>query len=153
YFGGGSYPVGGAARMAETIAPMIRAAGGELLRSAEVAEVVVEGNRAVGVRMATDGAVLRAPLIISDAGVANTFGPLVPAPSAERPGLRAALTGRAPSIAPPCLYVGLHRTARALGLERSNIWVYPDERHEHTLAASADAAMPPPAYISFPSAK
>jgi phytoene dehydrogenase-like protein len=153
YFGGGSYPVGGAARIAGAVVPVIRAAGGEVLRSAEVAEVVVEGNRAVGVRMAADGALLRAPLVISDAGVANTFGRLVPAPVAERRGLRAGLTGLAPSIAHACLYVGLRGTARELGLERSNIWVYPDERHEHTLAASADATRTPPAYISFPSAK
>jgi all-trans-retinol 13,14-reductase len=153
YFGGGSYPMGGAAQIAETVAPVIRAAGGELLRSAEVAEVVIEGNRVIGVRMAADGAVLRAPLIISDAGVANTFGRLVPARVAERYGLRAALAGLAPSIAHACLYVGLRGTARELGLERSNIWVYPHERHEHTLAASVDAAMPPAAYISFPSAK
>ena len=58
-----------------------------------------------------------------------------------------------PSIAHACLYVGLRGTARELGLERSNIWVYPDERHEHTLAMAADASAPPPAYISFPSAK
>lgn len=153
YLGGGSYPVGGAARIAQTIAPVIRTCGGELLSNAEVAEIVIEGNRAAGVRMAADGAVLRAPLVISDAGVANTFGRLVPAPLAERHGLRAALAGLSPSIAHACLYVGLRGTARELGLERSNIWVYPDERHERTLAAAADAAAPPPAYISFPSAK
>jgi all-trans-retinol 13,14-reductase len=153
YLGGGSYPVGGAARIAQTIAPVIRTCGGELLSNAEVAEIVIEGNRAAGVRMAADGAVLRAPLVISDAGVANTFGRLVPAPLAERHGLRAALAGLSPSIAHACLYVGLRGTARELGLERSNIWVYPDERHEHTLAVAADAAAPPPAYISFPSAK
>ena len=153
YFGGGSYPVGGAARIAKTIAPTIRTCGGELLSNAEVAEVVVEGSRVAGVRMAADGAVLRAPLVISDAGVINTFGRLVPAPLAERHGLRAALAGLSPSIAHACLYVGLRGTARELGLEQSNIWVYPDERHEHTLAMAANAAAPPPAYISFPSAK
>ena len=153
YFGGGSYPVGGAARIAQTIAPVIRAFGGDLLSNAEVAEIVVEGNRSVGVRMAADDAVLRAPVIISDAGVANTFGRLVPAPLAERHGLRAALAGMSPSIAHACLYVGLRGTARELGLERTNIWVYPDEDHEHTLAVAADPAASPPAYISFPSAK
>jgi all-trans-retinol 13,14-reductase len=151
YFGGGSYPVGGAARIAQTIAPVIRTGGGELLSNAEVAEIVVEGNRVAGVRMAADGAVLHAPLVISDAGVINTFGRLVPAPLAVRHGLRAALAGLSPSIAHACLYVGLRGTE--LGLERSNIWVYPDEHHEHTLAMAADAGAPPPAYISFPSAK
>lgn len=153
YFGGASYPVGGAARIAETVAPVIRAAGGELLSNAEVAEVVVEGNRAVGVRMAADGAVLRAPLIVSDAGVANTFGRLVPAPVAARHGLRAALAALPPSIAHACLYVGLRGSAAELGLGRANLWVHPDEHHERTVAATADPSARPLAYISFPSAK
>ena len=153
YFGGASYPVGGAARIAETVAPVIRAAGGELLSNAEVAEIVVEGNRAVGVRMAADGAVLSAPLIVSDAGVANTFGRLVPLAVAVRHGLRAALADLPPSIAHACLYVGLRGTARELGLERTNLWISPDEHHERTLAAAADPAARPAAYISFPSAK
>jgi all-trans-retinol 13,14-reductase len=153
YVGGASYPIGGAARIAETVAPVIRAAGGELLSNAEVAEVVVEGNRAIGVRMAADGAVLRAPLIISDAGVANTFGRLVPASVAARHGLRAALADLPPSIAHACLYVGLRGSAAELGLARTNLWVYPDEHHERTVAASGDPSTAPPAYISFPSAK
>lgn len=153
YFEGAAYPVGGAARIAETIAPVIRAAGGELLRNAEVAEIVVDGNRAVGVRMAADGAVLSAPLIISDAGVANTFGHLLPEPVAARHGLRAALADLPPSVAHASLYVGLRGTARTLGLERANLWVYPDERHERTFAAAGDASAGPLAYISFPSAK
>jgi len=154
YLEGGAYPVGGAARIAETIAPVIRASGGELLSNAEVAEIVVEGRRAVGVRMAADGAVLRAPLIISDAGVMNTFGRLLPTAVAERAGLRAALEGLEPSTAHACLYVGLKRTAADLGLERTNLWVYPDEHHERTMArAAADPEALPPVYISFPSAK
>lgn len=153
YFDGAGYPVGGAARIAETVAPVIRAAGGELLSNAEVAEVVVEGHRAVGVRMAADGAVLRAPLIVSDAGVANTFGRLVPAPVAARHGLRAALAALPPSIAHACLYVGLRGSAAELGLGRANLWVYPDEHHERTVAATADPSTRPLAYISFPSAK
>ena len=153
YFRGASYPVGGAARIAETIAPVIRAAGGEVLSNAEVAEIVVEGNRAVGVRMAADGAVLSAPLIVSDAGIANTFGRLLPTPVAVRHGLRAALGALPPSTAHASLYVGLRGTARELGLERANLWIYPDERHERTMAATAEPAAAPVAYISFPSAK
>ena len=153
YFRGASYPVGGAARIAETIAPVIRAAGGEVLSNAEVAEIGVEGSRAVGVRMAADGAVLSAPLIVSDAGIATTFGRLLPTPVAVRHGLRAALGALPPSTAHASLYVGLRGTARELGLERANLWIYPDERHEHTMAATAEPAAAPVAYISFPSAK
>ena len=153
YFQGASYPVGGAARIAETVVPVIRAAGGEVLSNAEVAEIGVEGNRAVGVRMAADGAVLSAPLIVSDAGVANTFGRLLPMSVAVRHGLRAALAELPPSIAHACLYVGLRGSAHELGLERTNLWVAPSGDHERNLAAAADPAATPAAYISFPSAK
>ncbi|HEY2774846.1 MAG TPA: NAD(P)/FAD-dependent oxidoreductase [Candidatus Binatia bacterium] len=151
YFRGGFYPVGGAGRIAETIAPVIRAAGGELLVNAEVAGIAIEGGRVVGVQMAEDGATLRAPLVISDAGVANTFGRLLPRPFAEKLGLLRALAGMKPSTAHACLYVGLRGSTRDLGLERSNLWVYPDGNHERS--AAGDPSAQPFAYISFPSAK
>jgi len=155
YFGGGAYPVGGAESIAANVVPVIRAAGGEVLSNAEVAEIVVEGGRAVGVRMATDGAVLRAPLVISDAGAPNTFGRLLPEAVADRHGLRAALAGTRPSAAHACLYVGLRGTARELGLRPANLWVFPDEHHERTIheADAEDPKAPMFAYISFPSAK
>lgn len=155
YFEGGFYPVGGAGRIAETIVPMIEAAGGRALINAEVSEVVLESDRVVGVRMAKDGDVIRAPLVISDAGAANTFGRFVPAEISARHGLAGALRGLRPSIAHLCLYVGLKHTATELGLPRSNLWIYPNEHHERSLAAfKADPAAPlPVAYISFPSSK
>ena len=153
YFGGASYPVGGAGRIAETIVPVIRAAGGDVLTNAEVAEIVVEGGRAVGVRMAADGAVLRAPLIISDAGAALTFGKLLPPQVAARTGWSAALRTLAPSVAHACLYVGVKGTAEELGLERTNLWIFPDENHERTVARAAEQGDAPFAYVSFPSAK
>lgn len=153
YFGGASYPVGGAARIAETVAPVIRAAGGELLTNAEVAEIVVEGGRAVGVRMAVDGAVLRARLVISDAGAPLTFGTLLPADLAARRGWSDALRPLAPSIAHACLYVGLRGTAEEIGLGRTNLWVFPDENHERTVARAAEPGSAPFVYVSFPSAK
>ena len=153
YFGGGYFPVGGAGRIAASIAPVIRAAGGELLVNAEVAEIVVERDRAVGVRMAEDDAVLRAPLVISDAGVANTFGRLVPPAVVERHGLARALDGMRPSVAHACLYVGLKGTTEELGLERANLWIYPDEHHDRTAELAADPTAIRYAYVSFPSAK
>ena len=155
YLEGGYYPVGGASRIAETIVPLIEAAGGAVLVNAEVAEIVVDGDRAAGVRMAADGAVLRAPLVVSDAGAINTFTGLLPAAVATRHRLDECLRGMRPSIAHLSLYLGLDRAARDLGLPRHNIWVYPDERLEaHIGEAGRDPEGPLPAvYISFPSAK
>jgi all-trans-retinol 13,14-reductase len=155
YFEGGFYPVGGSSRIAETIIPIIQAAGGQVLIQAEVEQIVVEGGRAVGVKMAKDGTVLRAPLVISDAGVSNTFGRLLPHDIAESYGLLQQFKKFRPSIAHLCLYVGLKQSAKDLGLPKANLWVYPNEQHEENFAAAIrdPDAQPPLVYISFPAAK
>src|SRR5262249_20597694 len=78
YFEGGSYPVGGSESIAESIIPLIEASGGQVLIKAEVAEILVEKGRAVGVRL-VNGDRIEAKTVVSDAGVANTFGRLLPA--------------------------------------------------------------------------
>jgi all-trans-retinol 13,14-reductase len=152
YLEGAYYPVGGARRIFDTIALVIEAGGGRVMINAEVSGIAIEHGRAVGVTM-SDGAVIRAPLVISDAGVSNTFGRLLPGDLAVR--CHPDRTALEPSIAHLCLYLGLRQTAHELGLPKSNLWIYPDERHERTFANTLedpDGAMPP-VYISFPSAK
>ena len=155
YFRGGYYPVGGSGVIAESIIPVIEQAGGTILISAEVAEIVIEDDRAVGVRMAADDAVIRAPIIISDAGVATTFGRLVPHDVAQRSGLLADLTRVGPSLAHLCLYLGFEQTAEELDLPKHNLWIYPGDDVEGAFRASrADPQAPfPVLYVSFPSAK
>src|SRR5208283_3605860 len=109
-------------------------------------------RRAVGVKM-KDGPLLRAPLVISDAGVMNTLGRLVPRSIAERYHALPDPAAIQTSIAHACLYLGLRHTAEELGLPKCNIWIYPDERHERTFAAELEDSTMPFAYISFPSAK
>jgi all-trans-retinol 13,14-reductase len=154
YFEGGYYPVGGASRIAASIAPVIEGAGGRILVDADVAEIMVEGGRAVGVRM-TDGRTIRSRLVISDAGVSNTFGRLLPPPVTERHGLRECLGRVAPSTAMLALYVGLKHTDRELGLTGTNLWIHSDYDHDRAVAAYlSDPSGPlPVTYISFPSAK
>ncbi len=154
YFEGGAYPVGGASRIAQAVLPLIEAAGGKVMTLAEVDEVLVEKNTAVGVRLA-DGAVHRASTVISDAGVANTLGRLLPSDVASRHGLDRSLNRVEPSLAHASLYLGFKKTAEQLGLGKSNLWVYPDEDHDSNVArflADKDAPLPV-AYLSFPSAK
>jgi all-trans-retinol 13,14-reductase len=153
YLGGGFYPVGGAGQIAATIAPLIEENGGHLAVSAEVASVVVERGKAVGVKLAT-GEEVRAPLVISDAGVANTFGRLVP--EAHRPAPWVSAVGTVPpSVSYICLYLGLKHTDAELGLTGTNLWLYPDRRHDENLTRYlADPEAPfPSVYLSFPSAK
>ncbi|NVB38252.1 NAD(P)/FAD-dependent oxidoreductase [Pseudenhygromyxa sp. WMMC2535] len=156
YFFGGNYPVGGSAEFARTIAPRIESGGGALLTNAEVDEVVVEGGRAVGVRMA-DGRELRAPLIISNAGAVNTYGELLPQAVREEIGFRRELDRLPSSAAHLSLYLGFEHSAAELELPKANYWLYPEGGYDHDANlerfARDDSGDFPMVYISFPSAK
>ncbi len=153
YLDGGAYPVGGASQIARTILPVIERGGGRVVVRAEVTRILTRQGRAEGVRLA-DGTEIRAPLVVSDAGVWNTFTRLLPDEPKCAP-LRKALVRVPPSVAHVCLYVGLREEARALGLPRTNLWIYPGYDHDANLRNyREDRNAPlPVAYISFPSAK
>ncbi len=153
YLEGAWYPLGGSSRFAETLVPVIEAAGGHVATGAEVAEVLVEHERAVGVRLST-GRELRAPLVVSDAGPANTYRRLLP--SAHRPReLLQAMDEALPSTGYLCLYVGLKGTDAELGLTGTNLWLHPGDDYDDNIACfDVDPHAPfPVLYISFPSAK
>jgi len=154
YLDGAAYPIGGSARIAATVAPVIESAGGRIVVGAEVSEILVEGRRAVGVRMA-DGRELWAAVVISDAGVPNTAFDLLPKEAPGRDVLAAALSRTPRSAAHLGLYVGLQQTDEELGLGRSNLWIYPSADQDGDLARYlVDPEAPLPlVYISFPSAK
>lgn len=150
YMYGAYYPVGGGSRIAETVRPIIQAAGGEVFTYASVEQIVLQGGRAVGVKMA-DGHEIRAPLVISNAGVFNTFNKLLPSGTDEQ----AKLPTVQPSMASACLYIGLKHTAEDLGLPKTNFWIYPSADYEGDIERfMADPSQEIPlVYISFPSAK
>ena len=77
YFGGASYPVGGAGAIAAAIVPQIERHGGAVVTSAEVSAILVDGAKTAGVRM-SDGREFRSGVVLSDAGAANTFERLLP---------------------------------------------------------------------------
>lgn len=155
YITGGNYPVGGAIRIAETIIPVIEAAGGQVFTYAGVDKIIVENGRAVGVRLQKDGVELRAPQIVSCAGLIPTYTRLIPTDVAAQHNLLAPLQQVEPSAATLCLYAGFKGSAAQLGLPKTNYWVYPSFDHDANISAfknSADAPMPL-IYMSFPSAK
>jgi len=153
YMNGGFYPVGGAGRIAAEAVKEIEASGGCVLVAADVAQIETERGRAVGVRMA-DGRRLRASTVISNAGAALTFGRL----GGHEPSLRA-LHGRlgrlGNSAAHLGLYLGFRATDEELDLDGTNLWLYPNEKHDDNIARFlADPEAPLPLiYVSFPSAK
>lgn len=154
YFGGASYPVGGAGTIAEAMTARIEQMSGAVVTSAEVGNVLVEGGKATGVRMA-DGREFRTEMVVSDAGAANTFGRLLPADMPELSRLRAGLRGLRPSTGHLALYIGLSASDEELGLKGTNLWVYPSYDHDGNVERFArNMEEPfPGVYISFPSAK
>ncbi|MDP3847685.1 MAG: NAD(P)/FAD-dependent oxidoreductase [Pseudomonas sp.] len=155
YITGGNYPVGGAVRIAETIIPVIEAAGGQVFTYAGVEQILIENGRAVGVRLHKDGVELRAPQIVSCAGLIPTYTRLIPAEVAARHNLLAPLQQVEPSAATLCLYAGFKGSAAELGLPKTNYWVYPSADHDQNVSAfKHDSKAPMPLiYMSFPSAK
>ena len=154
YFGGGSYPIGGAGVIAAAITKRIEQHGGSLVTSAEVADIVLENGRVAGVRMA-DGRKFRAPLVVSDAGAANTFERLLPHDLVPVSALRTKLRCIAASSGHLSLYLGLSKSAAELAIAGTNLWGYPSFDHDANVARSTrDIDAPfPVVYISFPSAK
>jgi all-trans-retinol 13,14-reductase len=154
YFAGGSYPVGGASAIATVIVPQIERNGSSVVSSAEVTAILLEGTKAVGVRM-IDGREFRASMVVSDAGATNTFGLLLPPGVPALESVRNQLRKIPPSSAHLSLYVGLAKSDGELGLKGSNLWIYPSFDHDANVerfARDMDAPFPV-AYISFPSAK
>jgi all-trans-retinol 13,14-reductase len=154
YLRGAAYPVGGSSRIAETILPVIASAGGEVVTNADVAQILVRDGKAVGVRL-EDGNELRAPLVVSDAGAINTFEHLLPSDVAEAAGYAKKARAIGSSIAHLSLYIGLQGSSQELGLQKTNLWVYRDHRHEENFERfEKDIHAPfPVVYLSFPSAK
>jgi all-trans-retinol 13,14-reductase len=154
YMNGGYYPVGGAAVLARGAIERIESHGGRVLVGATVDRIVADGNRATGVRM-EDGRVFLAPIVISDAGAGLTLGHLTRDLGGPIAGLRDRISGLGRSTAHLGLYVGLEGTDEELGLEGTNLWIYPDENHEANIDRFlADPEAPVPlAFVSFPSSK
>ncbi len=155
YFSGGSFPIGGSSQIVESIAPVLAKTDSTILISAEVEEVVVENNTAVGVRM-SDGNTFRADKVVSGAGIHVSYKKLLPKASIEKHRLVEQLQKVKPSVAHACLYVGLKGSPEALQMPKTNYWIYPAEGdHDSCVQRFVDDINTefPVVYISFPAAK
>jgi all-trans-retinol 13,14-reductase len=155
YFDGGNFPVGGSSQIAKTVAPVIAASGGKILTRADVKEVLIEDNKAVGVLM-EDGQIIRAKNVVSNAGLITTYKQLLPSSSVKKHKLNEQLKKVNPSVAHVSLYIGLEGTPEDLIIPKTNYWVYPEHGDHDTCVKNylEDMSQPfPVVYISFPSAK
>ncbi|MBW2462730.1 MAG: NAD(P)/FAD-dependent oxidoreductase [Deltaproteobacteria bacterium] len=149
---GAHYPVGGSGRIARELLRTVAAAGGWTAIRADVSEILIEGGRAAGVRLA-DGREVRAPRVISAAGVMSTLRRLLPEGVADTEWVSSVEELR-PASAHVCLYLGFEGDIREAGASAANKWFY------ETWDIEADAwycdeagSRAPVLYCSFPSLK
>jgi all-trans-retinol 13,14-reductase len=149
---GAYYPIGSARRIAETACDVLRAHGGDVRVRAEVEEILVERGTAVGVRL-TNGEVIRAPHVISDAGARNTYLKLLP--STVKLPFRQELETTPSSHTVATLFLGLRESPASLGIGGENYWIHDGLDQDALYARQREAAHGhfPLMFVSFPSQK
>ena len=154
YMNGGNYPVGGAGVLADYMMPIVERAGGMVLHSAEVSRIVVEDGVATGVQLSS-GETVSAKTIVSNAGVQNTYGRLLPEINETTESLKQKLNDVDDTYALVGINLGLSADAKTLCLESANIWAHPSADFKKNLEdhkASFDSPFPW-TFITFPSIK
>lgn len=120
YFDGGCYPRGGGHAIPEAFIAQLRAHGGEIVLGAEVARILVEAGRVLGVQLA-DAREVRAPVVVSNADPGVTWGRLVP-PEHVGWRLRRRIARTHYSLSTLSLFAAVDMDLRAAGLDSGNVW-------------------------------
>ncbi len=160
YMDGAWYPSGGAGRIAAAVRKVLAAAGGKILLSREVREILIEKGQATGVRVRNgrgETEEFRAPLVVSNAGAANTYLKLLPDgyPLPLRNALRHFMEENPPT-SHVSLYAGLKDDPRKLGFQGENHWLFSHYDHDLNYSRRAEwigSGTPEEVYLSFPSLK
>lgn len=151
YLAGAYYPVGGGGRIARELVRTVASHRGAVIVRAEVERILLEGDRVAGVRL-VDGREVRAPLVVSDVGARLTYGKLLSSDDPHVGALNERVQRVGPSASHAALYVGLTRSARALGLDGANLWLNPDSTHDLDAWLEGRTSVPPGLFVSCPSA-
>ncbi len=150
---GGYYPVGGSGEIARSLLKTVADADGWTRILADVEEILIEGGRATGVRLA-GGEEIRARQVISAAGVSSTVRRLLP--ESHRPSEWAAEVAELdPGPAHVCLYIGFKGDITRAGASGANLWFYNTwSTDDETWDVEREELAPAPVlYCSFPSLK
>ncbi|XP_046894720.1 all-trans-retinol 13,14-reductase-like [Hypomesus transpacificus] len=162
YKRGAYYPRGGASEFAFNIIPVIRKAGGAVLVRAPVQRVLVDqlgSAYGVTVRKRQEEVEVLAPVIISNAGIFNTFQKFLPPQVQAKAEVRSLLGMVRHGMGSFLVFVGLDGSKEELGIVSTNFWMYKhndlDAMMERYSSLSRDEVLGniPMMFITFPSAK
>ncbi|MCG9875759.1 MAG: NAD(P)/FAD-dependent oxidoreductase [Leptospiraceae bacterium] len=165
YLNGGYYPVGGAGKIFDSVEPLLEAKGGAVLSSVEVLEIIIQDEKAIGVKTrALRGELLErnfyAPIIVSGAGALPTFTKFIPS-GVNIPFLDQLkdFYKKQKMTTSVCVYMGLKESPAKFGFRGENHWVFASNDHEENFAGrnawlqDGQNAEIKNLYMSFPSLK
>ncbi|XP_003964437.1 all-trans-retinol 13,14-reductase-like [Takifugu rubripes] len=162
YKRGAYYPRGGASEFAFHIIPVIQQAGGAVLVRAPVQRILLnQHGKACGVTVQkgqTEVEVL-APVVISNAGIFNTFQKFLPKEIQDKPEVQSLLGMVRHGMGSFLVFVGLDGSKEELGIVSTNFWMYKgndlDSLMESYFSLSREEVLGniPMMFITFPSAK
>ncbi|XP_037663717.1 all-trans-retinol 13,14-reductase [Choloepus didactylus] len=162
YLKGAFYPRGGSSEIAFHTIPVIELAGGAVLTRAPVQSILLDSaGRACGVsvKKGQDLVNICCPIVISSAGMFNTYQHLLPESARCLPGVRETLGPVRPGLSMFSVFICLRGTKEELGLESTNYYIYfdtdMDKAMERYLSMPKEkaAAHMPLLYVTSPSSK
>ncbi|KAK1160309.1 all-trans-retinol 13,14-reductase [Acipenser oxyrinchus oxyrinchus] len=162
YKRGAWYPRGGASEIAFNIIPVIQKAGGAVLVRAPVKRILVNKDGSacgVAVKKGQEEVNVFAPVVISNAGIFNTFEKFLPPELQAKPEIQSRLSMVKSGMGSFLVFVGLDGTKEELGIKSTNFWMYKHNNLDEmmgrysSLSKEEVAENIPMMFITFPSAK
>uniref|UniRef100_A0A665TE16 All-trans-retinol 13,14-reductase-like n=1 Tax=Echeneis naucrates TaxID=173247 RepID=A0A665TE16_ECHNA len=158
YKRGAYYPRGGASEFAFHIIPVIQQSGGTVLVRAPVQRILLNQQGSV-LRKGQQELEVHAPVVISNAGIFNTFQKFLPQQVQQKPEIQSLLGMVRHGMGSFLVFVGLDGTKEELGIVSTNFWMYKDNDLDSLMerysSRSRDEVLGniPMMFITFPSAK
>ncbi len=134
YFDGGFYPMGGGGGIVKAMTNGIKRHGGEVRVKQNVEKIIIENNKAIGVKI-KDGQTIYAKNIISNADPSITYLKLVGKENISQK-LSKKLEKTKYSVTSLILFLTLDMDVTKSGIDSGNIWMVKDEdidQHFNTL--------------------
>ncbi|XP_073539348.1 all-trans-retinol 13,14-reductase-like isoform X2 [Phyllobates terribilis] len=161
YKRGAWYPRGGSSEIAFHMIPVIERAGGKVLVKAPVTRILLNNGRVTGVAVERKGReiCIHAPVVVSDAGIFNTYEQLLPPVVKNTPEVESLLSSLQYGMGCFLVFVGICGTSDELGLKSTNLWIYTESdlnslmEKFQSLEWEQACKQLPLMFITFPSAK
>lgn len=162
YLNGAWYPKGGASEIAYHMIPIIEKAGGAVLVRAPVNRILLnDAKEAIGVSVlkGQEEVLVHAPIVISDAGIFNTYERLLPRDVQTMPAIQKQLSMVQHGDAGLSIFIGLDGTKEELGLKAENYFIFPENNFDELLEGymkgkrEESSKKVPLIFVASPSAK